>query len=90
MERCSIPPPPPPFFGKLTQPAMFAPSHLAYSCETYTSAALAEFRIELDYLGTWTDARKAVFESAASRYTATDEKKHRFSASYIHLVVEVM
>ena len=36
-------------------------------CLPTSSAALASFYIEIDYIGTWTDARKAVFQSAADK-----------------------
>eukprot|EP00904_Undaria_pinnatifida_P014023 jgi/Undpi1/9751/HiC_scaffold_27.g12207.m1 len=41
------------------------PTHYVTPCQ----AALASFYIELDYSGTWTDARQAVFQSAADRWS---------------------
>lgn len=35
-------------------------------------AALASFYIEVDFNGTWTDARKATFQSAADRYRSCE------------------
>lgn len=41
---------------------------------TVLLADLAPFYIEIDYIGTWTDARKAVFQAAAARYEAAPSR----------------
>eukprot|EP00904_Undaria_pinnatifida_P013079 jgi/Undpi1/8901/HiC_scaffold_25.g11363.m1 len=41
----------------------------ADTCEGQCIEALDAFYIEVDYIGTWTDARKAVFDTAAARWS---------------------